>query len=145
VKFKAICDAQQPAQQAIRNNSTLSAADKQTQMSAIYATIKVQLKAILTPAQIAQMAQASTTTTSTTPIKVFGVTLTPAEAVQFKAIYSAQLPAKKAIRDNTTLSKAEKQTMMTEIYTSLREQLKAILTPEQIAQMEQTPPQTTKK
>ena len=68
--------------------------------------------------------------------KVFGVTLTPAQEEQFKAINAAAEPAKKAIRENTALSEGEKHAQMKAIYDGIREKLKAILTPDQLKEME---------
>ena len=134
--FKAICDAAQPAKQAISNNTTLSAEQKRSQIAAVYAKIKQQLIAILTPAQIAQMTQTpAATPTPPAPVKVFGVTLTPEQAKQFKAINDAAQPEKKAIMDSTTLSADEKRTQMTAIYAKIKQQLIAILTPAQVAEM----------
>jgi archaellum component FlaG (FlaF/FlaG flagellin family) len=144
VQFKAFCDAEQPAEQAIRDNAALSADQKHTQMQAIYDKIKQQLKAILTPDQIAQMEKPATTT-STAPVKVFGVTLTPAQAIQFKAFCDAAQPAEKTIRDNAALSASEKHAQMLPIYEKIKQQLKAILTPDQIAEMDKPSSTTTKK
>ena len=141
-QFKAIVAATEPERKAIRENAALSATEKQTQMQAVYEKIKQQLKAILTPEQIAEMEKAPPANTPA-PVKVFGVTLTAAQAEQFKAINAAAEPEKKAIRENAALSEAEKRTQMQAVYEKIRQQIKAILTPEQIAEMEKTPPENT--
>ena len=68
--------------------------------------------------------------------KAFGVTLTPAQQEQFKAMNVAAEPSKKAIRENTTLSEDEKRTQMKAVYDGIKEKLKAILTPEQLKEIE---------
>jgi len=137
-KFNAIRATEQPKMNAIRENAALTEADKKTQMAAIYADMKQQLIAILTPAQVAEMDKASTKPTKQEPSKIFGVTLTPAQAEQFKAIRATAAPKMKAIRDNAALSDAAKKTQTAAIYADLKQQLLAILTPEQIATMEKT-------
>ncbi|MEI7947676.1 MAG: hypothetical protein WCJ02_13330 [bacterium] len=68
--------------------------------------------------------------------KVFGVTLTPPQREQFTAITDAAEPARKAIRENASLSEEEKRVQMKALYDGIREKLKAILTPAQRKEME---------
>ena len=74
--------------------------------------------------------------TASAQMRAFGVTLTPEQAEQFKAINDAAAPAKKAVRENTALSEAEKRAQMKAVYDGIKEKLKAILTPEQLKEME---------
>jgi|APCry1669188910_1035180.scaffolds.fasta_scaffold17882_1 Spy/CpxP family protein refolding chaperone len=141
VQFKAFNDAAAPAKKAIRDNPALSDAEKHAQMKAVYDGIREKLKAILTPEQLKEMETAALTTSTGTsskfaPSKVFGVTLTPVQQEQFKVINDAAAPAKKAIRDNAALSEDEKRAQMKVVYDGIREKLKAILTPEQLKDME---------
>ena len=141
VQFKAFNEAAAPAKKAIRDNPALSDAEKHAQMKAVYDEIREKLKAILTPEQLKEMDAATLTASSRTsskfaPSKVFGVTLTPAQQEQFKVINDAASPAKKAIRDNAALTEDEKRAQMKVVYDGIREKLKAILTPEQLKEME---------
>ena len=131
-QFKAFNVAAELAKKVIRENAKLSEAEKRTQMTAISDNIKVQLRAILTPEQLAIMDKLP----KPESLVAFGVTLTAAQAEQFKAFNTAVEPAKKLIRENTTLSEADKRTQMTAIYDMLKLQLRAILTPEQLAIMD---------
>jgi len=139
--FKAINAAAEPAKKAVRENAALAPSEKQAQMKAIYDGIKEKLKAILTPDQLKEMeaataAQRPGTLRNPTNAKVFGVTLTPAQQEQFKAFNAAAEPAKRAVRENTALTPAEKQAQMKTIYDGIKEKLKTILTPDQLKEME---------
>ncbi|MEI6810202.1 MAG: hypothetical protein WCN95_15900, partial [bacterium] len=112
-QFTAMNVAAEPSKKAIRENTTLSEDEKRTQMKAVYDGIKEKLKTILTPEQLKEMEAAPAHGTSSRPqSKAFGVTLTPAQQEQFKAMNVAAEPSKKAIRENTTLSEDEKRTQM---------------------------------
>jgi hypothetical protein len=145
VKFKAINAEAQPKKKALADDKALSAAEKRAQMQAIYKEIKEKLRAILTPEQIKQMDAPATAYpmkregSASGPAKAFGVTLTPEQAEKFKAINDEALPKKKAIRENSLLSDTDKRAQMLAIYKDIREKLKAILTPEQIKQMDAAP------
>ena len=137
-KFKAMNIASEPAKKAIRESATLSEDERRAQMRAVYAGIKEKLKAILTPEQLKEMETAALVqrTSPTQQFRAFGVTLTPAQQEQFKAMNIAAEPSKKAIRENTTLSDEENRTQMKAIYDGIKEKLKAILTPEQLKELE---------
>ena len=142
-QFTAITDAAEPARKAIRENAKLSEEEKRVQMKAVYDGIREKLKAILTPAQRKEMEAAFSAPSqgahkrfAVASSNIFGVTLTPQQMEQFKALNVASEPAKKAIRENTALSGEEKQVQMKAVYDGIREKLKAVLTPAQLKEME---------
>ena len=71
--------------------------------------------------------------------KAFGATLTPEQQEKFKEMNVAAEPAKKAIRENTKLSDEEKHVQLKAVYDGIRKKLTAILTPEQVKEMESAP------
>ena len=71
--------------------------------------------------------QAATETPA--PVVAFGVTLTTAQAEQFKAFNVAAEPAKKLIRENAALSEAEKNTQMKAIYDNIKLHCRPYLLP----------------
>ncbi len=135
-KYKTFIAAAGPAEKAIIANAKLSEAEKRTQKMAIYDNIKLQLRAILTTEQLAKMDKLPTPE----PVVAFGVKLTAAQAEQLKAFSIAAEPAKKLIRENATLSEADKRTQMMAIYDNIKLQLRAILTPKQLAIMDKPAP-----
>ena len=142
-QFRAITVAAEPERKAIRENATLSEEEKRVQMKAVYDGIREKLKAILTPAQRKEMEAAFSAPAQGAPKRfavassnIFGVTLTPPQMEQFKALNVAAEPAKKAIRENTALSAEEKQSQMKAVYDGIKEKLKAVLTPAQLKEME---------
>lgn len=142
-KFKTFTSEAMPKKRAIAEDKTLSEAEKRTRIQAIYKEIREKLRAILTPEQIALLDSPATAypqkREGAGPAKAFGVTLTPEQAEKFKAINAEAMPKKKAIRENAALSEAEKRTQMLAVYKEIREKLKAILTPDQLKQMEAAP------
>lgn len=142
-QFRAITVAAEPERKAIRENATLSEEEKRVQMKAVYDGIREKLKAILTPAQRKEMEAALSAPAQGAPKRfavassnIFGVTLTPPQMEQFKALNVAAEPAKKAIRENTALSAEEKQSQMKAVYDGIKEKMKAVLTPAQLKEME---------
>ena len=61
--------------------------------------------------------------------------LTPDQQSQVKAILKANEPALKAIKENTTLTDAEKQEQMKALHVKSQTAIEALLTPEQKAKL----------
>ena len=59
--------------------------------------------------------------------------LTDQQKEQIKALFKAQHPALKAIRENKSLTPEQRKAQMKPIFKGIRQQMKSILTPEQLA------------
>ena len=71
-----------------------------------------------------------------TPNKVYGVTLTPEQTEQFKTFNTEAESAIKVIKEDTSLSRDQKEEQIKTIRDGIKAKLRAILTPEQVKNMD---------
>ena len=128
-QLKAFNSEAEPAIKAIKADASLSREEKEEQVKAIRDGIKENLRVILSPEQAKDMTAApSTPNPKGFIVKALGVTPTPEQEAQFRAILAEAEPAMKAIRESK-LSEAEKKEQMQAVYDDINNKLTALVNP----------------
>ena len=125
--------------------------DQKTQLKAAFKAQQDAIKSILTPEQLAKWEELKARHREERdedheaqnhegdhwknggPIEhlVKELGLTEAQRAQIQALFKAQQPAIKAIRENTSLTPEQKKEQVSAIFEGIKQQIKSILTPEQ--------------
>jgi hypothetical protein len=128
-QLKVFNSEAEPAIKAIKADASLSREEKEEQVKAIRDGIKENLRVILSPEQAKDMSAApSTPNPKGFIVKALGVTPTPEQEAQFRAILAEAEPAMKAIRESK-LSEAEKKEQMQAVYDDINNKLTALVNP----------------
>lgn len=118
-QFKAFNAEAEAAIEAIKKDVSLSNNEKVEQIRVIRNGIKEKLRAILSTEQVEEFKPHP----KGFLVKTLGVLPTPEQEIQFWTILAEAEPAMKTIRENSKLSKAEKEEQMQAIYDDINRKL----------------------
>lgn len=118
----------------IRNDQSLTGDQKMAKLKALHASTREQMKAVLTPAQQATLANRRAEHQAKFAAKLG---LTPDQQSKLKELFAANHQQRQAVLTNTSLTSDQKMAQLSEIRATHKAQLATILTPEQLAQFRQ--------
>lgn len=118
----------------IRNDQTLSEAQKQAKLKDLRTSTRDQMKAVLTPAQQTAMADRRAAHQAHVAAKLG---LTPDQQSKLKALFVANRQQRQSVLTDPSLSNEQKQAQLSQIRQTNKAQLATILTPEQLTQFQQ--------
>ncbi len=166
-RLQAIREDYKKEAEALKNNTALSAEEKQTRTRALHEQFRNKSQAVLTPEQREQQAKrkedfkaihedrngkfhkdgAGNMHNGMGKRKDFEAELglTADQQAKVTSIRSSFKPKFEALRNNTSLTEEQKRAKMKELMKQQREQMKAVLTAEQIKKMEASRHQYSKR
>jgi hypothetical protein len=118
----------------IRNDSTLSAAQKQAKLKALHASIREQMKSVLTPEQQKAMAERRAAAKANLAAKLG---LTPDQQSKLKELRSSNHQQRQAVLNNSALTNDQKQAQLSQMRQASQTQLATILSPDQLEKLHQ--------
>ncbi|MFN7929075.1 MAG: hypothetical protein U0Y68_14235 [Blastocatellia bacterium] len=130
--LKTIRDNTEQQIQAVRNNQTLSDAEKHEQIEALHNNARQQSQGVLTPEQqqtLGNRQGENQRGNQGGPARI--PNLTDEQKGQLQTIRQQEREQIDAVRNNSTLSDAEKRSQIDTIRQNSREQAQGVLTPEQ--------------
>lgn len=132
-RIKSIHETTQQQVQAVRQDKSLTDAQKQNKIKEIRLTTKEQIKAVLTPAQQQKLKETRTKMQERRGNRgdMAGLNLTDQQKAQIKSIREDARQQVQAIQNDSSLAKEQKMAKVKEIRKATIEQIKSILTPEQ--------------
>jgi len=116
----------------IRNDSTLTPAQKQAKLKALRASTRQQMKSVLTPEQQKAMVERRAAAKANFAAKLG---LTPDQQSKLKALRSSARQQRQSVLTNSALSNEQKQAQLSQIRQASRSQLATILTPDQLEKL----------
>jgi Spy/CpxP family protein refolding chaperone len=114
----------------IRNDQTLTAEQKQSKLKELHASTREQMKSVLTADQ--QKAFAARREAFAAKLG-----LTTEQQSKMKDLFASTRQQRQAVLTNSALSNEQKQAQLSQIRQTSKAQLATILTPEQLAKMQQ--------
>jgi Spy/CpxP family protein refolding chaperone len=138
-KIKTIIASYRTEIRDIRQNTTLTPAQKKSQLHAIVKEISNQVKTtVLTAAQVQKLQQAKDALFSPRDRAIFSkLSLTADQKAQIEQIVAKYKPQVEAARQNTTLTAQQCRADVESIRKTAWGDIKALLTPAQLQQLEQ--------
>lgn len=129
----------------LKKHDEITVKEYHVQMNALQQEHKSQLQAVLTPAQKDQLAKMKQERTEKAKTHALAraekmktkLGLTDAQAGQLKEMRSGTMAKIKTIREDNTLNRDQKRDQIKSLVIQQKDQLKTILTPEQLQQLEQ--------
>lgn len=137
-QLQTIFEGSRAQSQEIRNDSSLTDAQKKERLKALHASARRAVMNVLTPAQQAQLRQMMAQRRKGGQHLAKNLNLSDTQKAQLKDIRQRAKADMMAVRNDTSLTQAQKRTSLQAIRAQMREAINQILTPEQQAQMEQT-------
>jgi len=137
-QFKTLMQNQRQQIDAIRQDTTLTDAQKHDKIAQIHQGMRAQFDAILTPEQKQQMAEGRHGGRRGDPLSALN--LTDQQKAAAKPIFESAHNSMRSIQQDTTLTREQKFEKMKQLHQQTQSQLSAILTPDQLQQLKQLGP-----
>jgi len=118
----------------IRNDQSLTAAQKQAKLKDLRASTREQMRSVFTPDQQKAFAAHREARKGRIAAKLG---LTPDQQSKLKDLHASTRQQRQAVLGNSALSNEQKQAQLTQIRQASRAQLATILSPDQLAQLRQ--------
>lgn len=131
-KLKQLMDADRAKMKAIHQDQSLTKEQKKQQTQALRETMKKDMDSILTPEQQQKLASLHEARKKTGEDRLASkLNLTAEQKAKMQSIMQTAHEQTKAIRDDQSLSKQDKQAKIQQLHESMKSQVNAILTPDQ--------------
>ncbi len=118
----------------IRNDSTLTAEQKQAKLKALHASTHQQMRSVLTPEQQKAFAERRAASHARIAAKLG---LTADQQSKLKDLFSSTRQQRQGVLTNPSLTNDQKQAQLSQIRQSSQNQLASILTPQQLEEFHQ--------
>jgi Spy/CpxP family protein refolding chaperone len=137
-QIKSIIATYKPQIKAIHDDSSLTLQQKHAKLKPIFKAMEAQIMPILTPAQQkkAEALKAKFRHSGGRHAWLSKLNLTASQQAQVKQIFAGQKSQIEAVRANTSLTADQRHTQIKAIHQAAMQQIKGILTPAQLQQLD---------